>query len=289
MGSLSSPLFWSQASSSLGLLQQDGSLRYVLLDRSFKMKPLIRKSRTTFTQFLTSDTQARACKVAVNGNMYDLDFIAKVEDFFGVADDPSDTSPQGQVVENGRVVTGDSRPESFWFGQLISPTPDQWAWTYAAGKGNPPAQQTTLAAIGGVGPLIVGALPFGTIDRYRPGAPPGTVEPLIGEPPPPARPYLIQRSNRTFQDVNSRPPATGKTIIAYCAVKRTLLVAVQPHGASPGQTHESITSALAQQGFEVAVFFDGSDSATLVFDGKLVVAPGDRKNRTIDIGVGFRA
>ena len=99
--------------------------------------------------------------------------------------------------------------------------------------------------------------------------------------------YLIQRSNATFRSASALHPATGKTIVAYCHAKRTVLVAVQPHGVEPGQTHSTVAFALAQRGFESAGFYDGSDSATLIVDGKLVVMPADRKNNTMDIGLGF--
>jgi hypothetical protein len=98
---------------------------------------------------------------------------------------------------------------------------------------------------------------------------------------------LIQRNNATFQDASKRPPQTGKTILAYCWKRRMLLVAVQPDGASPGQTHTNLAQALAQRGFDSAVFLDGSTSATLVVDGKVEAAPAQVKNDSIDVGIGF--
>jgi hypothetical protein len=305
---LSSPTFWRDVSNAYGVLQHDGSLQYVLLDYKYKMRPLVRNVKSTFTQFLASDVHAKACKVIVNGTLYSLTNSGKFSVMLGRPDDPSDTTTQGLMVENGKVVAGDSRPKSFWFGQVINPNPspapaaskpgrksakkgpakpDPWPWTYKVGNGDPPLTPSTLGAIGGVAPLIINTLPYGTENRYKSGAPPKAIKPSTGEPSPEARPYLIQRSNATFTDVNNRPPATGKTILAYCSAKRTILIAVQPDGAGPGETHASITAALAQQGFDAAVFLDGSDSATLVLDGKVVVAPGDRKNETIDVGVGF--
>ncbi len=135
--------------------------------------------------------------------------------------------------------------------------------------------------------MIVGALRYGTGNAYRPGAPKGTDEPFTGQPPAPAMTYLIQRNNNTFQDVDRWPPATGKTIVAYCSEKRALLVAVQADGEGPGQRHSALASALAQRGFDAAVFYDGSDSATLAVDGRVIVRPGQRKDDTIDVGIGF--
>ncbi len=284
---LTSPTFWKDEAKSYGLLKQDGSLNYILLDNKFELQPLVRNTNTTFTQFISSDARAKRCKVVVNGNFYDITFSAKFAVLRGRPDTPTDTIIQGQIVEGGKVVAGDSRPLSFSFGQIMTPTKDAWPWTFAAGKGDPPGGPTVPAAIGGVEPLIVNTLPFGSENRYKQGAPPKLPEPLRGEPPPESRAYLIQRSNAAFQSASALPPTTGKTILAYCTAKRTLLIAVQQHGAGPGQTHSAITDALAQQGFEVAVFLDGSDSATMFVDGSLVVTPGDRKNETIDVGVGF--
>jgi hypothetical protein len=287
MAALANPMFWEEAARSVGRVQQDGSLRFVVLDRTYRMRPLVRSSATTFTQFLQSDGVAKSCKVAINGNLYGLDTWGGIAAFRGVPDDPKDTTIQGQIIDKGSVVAGDSRPQSFWFGQVTAPTGDAWNWTFRADAGDPPAQASTIAAVGGAGPLIISALRYGTGNDYRPGAPPKTDEPLTGQPPAAAMPYLIQRNNNTFRDVDGRPPGTGKTIVAYCSQKRALLIAVQADGEGPGQRHSALASVLAQRGFDAAVFYDGSDSATLAVDGKVIVRPGQRKDDTIDVGIGF--
>jgi hypothetical protein len=169
---------------------------------------------------------------------------------------------------------------------MTAATGDAWNWTYTAEQGDPPAGRL-LAAIGGIGPLIIRSLRYGVGNQYKPGAPKDTAEPGIGQPPDAAVPYLIQRNNETFRSANARPPTTGKTILAYSSENRMLLVAVQPDGAGPGETHGSLALALAQRGFDSAVFFDGSTSATLMVDGKLEVAPAKVKDDSIDVGVGF--
>jgi hypothetical protein len=285
MGMLDNPMFWVGQESNVGKLQTDGSLKFMLLNSDYSMLPLIRKKDTTFTDFLASDADAKKCKIIVNGNMYGLDKTGAFWVAVGRPDDPSDTLVQGRVVLQGKILAGDSRPQSFWFGQLLAPTPE--GSIFVADKGDPPVTPSTIAAIGGVGPLIAGAMTYGIGNLYKPGAPSGVNEPATGQPPAPAMPYLIQRNNETFRDASARPPETGKTIVAYCSQKKMLLVAVQPNGAAPGQTHSALASTLAQRGFDSAVFFDGSDSATLVVDGKLEVTPGARKNDSIDVGIGF--
>lgn len=290
MAALISKDFWPEAARSVGALLSDGSLQYVVLDKRYAMRPLIRNVKTMFTDFCLADAGAKSCKVIVNGNYYGLSgWSVGASASLGYPDDPKDTLIQGQIVIGGAVKAGDSRPQSFWFGQLAVPTTDPYGWAYTAAAGDPPKEASTIAAIGGVGPMIVNSLEFGAGNAYRSGAPPGIAEPLTGEPPPAVKPYLIQRNNETFKDVNRRAPETGKTILAYCSAKRAVFVAVQQDGASPGQTHANLAHSLAQQGFDTAVFLDGSDSATMILNGKIVVAPGKRKNDTIDVGVGFFA
>ncbi len=48
MPSLSDPNFWSTASAKVGVVQNDGSLLYVLLDKKYKMMPLVRDKDITF-------------------------------------------------------------------------------------------------------------------------------------------------------------------------------------------------------------------------------------------------
>ena len=236
---LGNPNFWSEIENSYNTLRRDGSLHYIVLKRTYRMQPLVRTVKTTFTQFLASDPTAKKCKVIVNGNLYGLDMWGTAAVLRGKPDDPADTSVQGQVVENGRVIAGDRRPESFWFGQVMDPT-GRTPWTCKAGKGDPPVAVSTLAAIGGVGPLIVGSLPYGSGNLYKPGAPAGLPEPKTGEPPPETMPYMIQRNNATFVDASGKPPQTAKTILAYCSAKGAMLVAVQQHGEAPGETHAQI-------------------------------------------------
>jgi len=299
MSALDNPSFWANTSALVGTLQTDGSLNYVLLDKTFKMVPLIRKSRTTFLDFLAGDAEAKKCSVIVNGNFFGLNTSGKYDVGWGhiVPDDPNDTEIEGRIIRNGVIVAGDSRPQSFWFGQISEFTMDAWHWYYAAEQGDPPVNPKTLAAIGGVGPLIAGAIKYGTSsvntltygvgNRYKPGAPPWVIEPAEGDPPPNAKPYLIQRNNNTFKSAEGHPIETGKTILAYCSWKRMLLVAAQEHGATPGVTYSSLATALTQRGFDAAVFLDGSDSAMLVMGGRVIVRPGERKNASIDVGVGF--
>jgi hypothetical protein len=288
VAALSDDKFWKDADKLVGRLQTDGPLSFMLLDNAYRMQPLIRKQRTTFTDFLAADPDAKKCKIIVNGNFYGLDKSGKASVFRGNPDDPSDTEIQGQIIIAGNVVAGDSRPLSFWFGQVAAPS-YEWKpepWVYTAGKGDPPAEKSTLAALGGIGPLLIGQLRYGVGNLYS-GCAPGVGQPATGEPPQAAMACLIQRNNETFRSANEHPDETGKVILAFNPVMLKLLVVVQQHGVTPGRSLQQIAFDLYNRGFQSGVFLDGSDSATMVVDGKVVIAPGDRKNNSIDVGVGF--
>lgn len=294
MPSLSDPNFWSTAPA--GIVQSDGSLRYILLDKQYQMMPLIRDRDVTFTDFLDSDSQAKKCDVIVNGNYFDYTYRQAAQARAHITVDPSDVKIQGQVVKGGKIVAGDSRPDSFWFGQRSTFTADPWGWYYVADKGDPPTGPKSPAAIGGVGPLITGDYGFGTSsvntikygvsNVYTAGAPPGA--PTVGQPPPDARRYLVQRSSKTIASLETKyPPEAGKTILAYCSYRRMLLVAVQPDGDSPGQNYPTLASNLADRGFDAAVLLDGSTSTTFIVRGTKIVTPSVLKDDLIDVGVGF--
>jgi hypothetical protein len=280
--SLSAPNFWKVAIPKEGLLQTDGSFQYVLIDFSYKLTPLIRSKTELFSAFIKRE--CASMKVAINGSYYGLTTSGKVSAALGSSGvAPSETTIEGQVVVGGKSVAGLSRPNHFYFAQLRRPTTTNIAWTYSSGKGDPPTGTEVMAAVGGLGPMIIGGLEFGPENQYKPG----TFGPRTGEPPKFLKPLMIQRSNATFADAESRPAATGKTIIAACTVYQKLLIGVQPHGQGAGQSYGYIAEALLKQGFDNSVFLDGSDSTTFMLDGKLLVAPGANKDETTNLALGF--
>lgn len=50
----------------------------------------------------------------------------------------------------------------------------------------------------------------------------------------------------------------------------------------------SSMSFMILEGADNAVFLDGSDSATLYFDGKFIIRPGENKNEFLSVAVGFK-
>lgn len=269
-----------------GALLRDGSLRYSLFLGPTSMVPLVRAADELFSSFVQSS--ARDLTMAVNGNYYDITTAGKADAYFG--HDPvgaAETLIEGQVVSGGRVVGGASRPIMFYFAQMAGNRPNTNVgpgWYFKAGRGNPPTGTGTIAAIGGLGPLIITSLPFGAGNLYRPGH----QGPATGEPGPAQSRYLVQRNNETFRSADSRPASTGKPILAYSAQSDALLVGVQQHGLGPRQSYRYIAQALAGNGFSDAIFLDGSDSAMMWFGGRFEVMPGDDKDETITVGLGFR-
>jgi exopolysaccharide biosynthesis protein len=75
--------------------------------------------------------------------------------------------------------------------------------------------------------------------------------------------------------------------LAYCVERNRLLVGLQEHGTTPGMKISQLAYDLLNLGFDDAVFLDGSDSATLMVDGKMIVSPAERKDNAIVVGVGF--
>lgn len=295
----SNPDFWNLVAPQEGKLLADKSLYYVVLDHGFSMKPIVRVDYELFTQTLRRE--GADMKVCVNGPFYDVDPPGKRDALLGHDPvDPVETTILGKVVRNGDRMIGASSPKMFYFGQFKEPaifpfgdardrscraprSGNGLRWSYLAGPGDPPEGVNTVSAIGGVGPMIVGATHFGTNNVYRPGA----TGPKTGDPGRAARANLIQRNNETFKAADRHPPETGKAILASHTGRRKLLIAVQPHGKAPGQKYKDVAGDLVNLGFDHAVFLDGSDSVTLMVDGAMIVSPGSNKDETNILGIGF--
>ncbi|WNG50857.1 phosphodiester glycosidase family protein [Archangium minus] len=191
-------------------------------------------------------------------------------------------TPEGRVVENGEVVAGVPSPEKFhlaWTPTSSSNLSSNWKF----GKGDPP--DNVALGFGGAIPVIINKTPYGVGNTYKPGA--SANAPATGEPGADA-PYLTQRNNRGFKELEARGPDVGKVIIGIDRDKDLLYVVAQEDGAKPGMRASEIRDSLLKLGVDDAVAFDGSDSATLTRDNKVVVEPGLRKDLTIPYGLGLR-
>lgn len=262
-----------------------------------------RKDGQTFTD-AAKKTNTSASETVINANLFE----DQREGWnFGYPSTPakhSDFRAQGQVIGGGKVVDGRPSSDTFYFSwnrkapeqatpqhgktskgkASVSPqaTPDpsnQWHF----GQGNPPAHADL--AFGGAIPVIIGGLPYGVGNQYKPGAPAGL--PATGDPGEKNRQFLKQRNNNGFADQEKRGDKLGKTIMAIERESNLLILVVQQQGEK-GMLLSEIRDTLMMLGVDDALSWDGSDSATLVTDDAIRVKPGDGKNNSIPDGIGFR-
>lgn len=244
-----------------------------------QMLMLVRKKKEFFTDFIANEAKAKALKVAVNGSYIDLTFGSSVA-VLTKSDplDPSEATPIGQVIQDGKLLAGTNSTGKFNFSQDTCGTQK-----FSASLGNPP--KSACSAIGGIAPILVGGLAYGAQNLYRAGVPSGA--PLTGDVDAKFRPYLTQKSNAMFSKLLSLGGEVGKVAIGYSNSTQKLVVLAQEHGKT-GFDANGIRTIFIGAGVNNAVFLDCSDSATLFYDGKLLAKPGTNKNEFLTIAVGFK-
>lgn len=99
------------------------------------------------------------------------------------------------------------------------------------------------------------------------------------------RKYLVQRSNAGYDGQNN--VLLGKSIVAYNSKTNAFMLVVQENGRV-GLDLTGIRDYLSGKGYDNAISFDGSDSATLIKDGDIMVAPNEYKDNAIPSGVNFQ-
>lgn len=189
-----------------------------------------------------------------------------------------------QSFHNSKKKVGSSEPERFFLSYRgEAAVPNSFTSTYSIGFGDPPLEK---CAIGGLGPLIINKLPYGSKNVYRPGVPPGA--PLIGDPGSVYSPYLLQRSSAHFAKVAAFSKRSGKVIFALNRESDVLLALVQPNDSKAGMSWDQVRDKLVSVATDDAVFLDGSDSALLVLKGVFVIQQDEIKNELTTVGLGFR-
>ena len=244
-----------------------------------QMVMLVRNKKETFTDFIAREAKAQSLSVVVNGSFIDLTRATQVLVHLGNSPlDPSDATPTGQVIQEGKLLSGISSPGKFSFAQDTCGKA-----RYSAAQGNPPA--SACSAIGGIAPIVIDDLPYGDRNLYKQGVPAGA--PTTGLVDAAYLPFLTQKSNTMFADVLKRGGDVGKTAIGYSNAKQCMLILSQSHGAA-GLDANGIRTVFVGAKVSNAVFLDCSDSATLYFDGKFLVTPGPVKNEYLTVAVGFK-
>ena len=244
-----------------------------------QMVMLVRRSTEYFTEFIEREAKAKGLKLVVNGSFINLSHATKIAVYMsGSARDASESTPNGEVIQEGKLLGGIESPGKFNFSQNTCGTQK-----FSAGMGNPP--QSSCSAIGGIAPILVDGFPYGAQNVYKAGVPAGA--PLTGDVDAKFKPFLTQKSNAMFNIVLGLGDTGGKTAVGYSTAMQKLLVIVQQDGA-PGRDANDFRTMFANRRADNAVFLDCSDSATLYYDGKFLVKPGSHKNEYLTVAVGFK-
>ncbi|MDX2036953.1 MAG: phosphodiester glycosidase family protein [Isosphaeraceae bacterium] len=255
----------------------DGDLYYVVMSIQTKMRLIIRTADEYFTTFVDREAVKQGVEVVVNGNYYDVNKTAMFWGVLGTSSDASNTSPEGRLVQDQRIIGGNAQPNRFYVAQRAA---QRWEF----GFGDPPSADTRCA-IGGLGPLIINGLKYGDGNTYSAGA--SSSAPATGEPSPADKPYLTQRNNENFKDYHRQGARRGKTIIGHASSDGKIIVLHQRDTASTGISLEALRDKLYACGVDNAVFLDGGNSSFLWVNRVWHTKPGDNKNYTNVVGVAF--
>ncbi|MEY4590452.1 MAG: hypothetical protein RL497_2528 [Pseudomonadota bacterium] len=265
-----------------------GNTHIIACTGGVQMIMLVRRTKEYFTDFIKRAAVEHDVKVVVNGSFTDLSYGAIAAVRLGNKPlEANESTPIGQVIQDGKLIAGTSSPGKYSFSQISGP----YAYTktmcgidqFSVQMGNGP--MATTSAIGGVAPIIIDGLPYGENNLYSAGAPNGA--PPKGEVDSKFKYFLTQKSNAMYSAILSRGGAVGKTAIGYSSSERTLFVVSQADGA-PGLDANGIRANFIAKRVNNAVFMDCSDSATLYYDGKFLIKPGDDKNEFLTVAVGFK-
>lgn len=260
----------------------DGDLQYVAMTIRARMAVIRRTKEELFSKTLDDAVADNKYRVAVNGSLYDVTSSGVTDALFG--HDPveaSETTPVGHVYINGMKVDG---RDSIAFYIAFEPTkPIADSYTFGGPKTQTPS---CVAGLGGMNPLIINGLPYGTKNRYSSGVPAGA--PNAGEPPAKYKPFLIQRSNNGYVQAAAKGDRTGKIAISISSSEKRILILTQPDGAPTGISVDSLRDKLVAVGVNNAIMLDGSDSVILNIGGTWHITQGENKEETCTIGLGFK-
>ena len=232
------------------------------------VSPVLRADGETFTNTALKKNTAQKIEYIINAQQFEGSKWKAMS-----AGDNSNFTSQGFTVLNSKIVTGRTSPTTFYFavskGQV------------SFGQGNAPADASF--AVGGGIPVLVNGLKYGAKNIYSEGAPAGLPE--VGDPGEANRKYLLQRSNAGYPLQDNA--TVGKTVLGYNSKTKAFMLVSQQHGVN-GMTLTQIRDYLSEKGYDNAISFDGSDSATLVNDNSIMTTPSGGKNNAIPSGVNFQ-
>jgi hypothetical protein len=287
---LSDPDLWEASSSSLsknGIVEfNEGDARVMIMKDDTRLVPVVRTEEEMFTNTATDAAQSNDLDVVVNAHQFEFKALGLAD--YAIGDDPVDPDgmlPQGLTMENGRVLAGRSSPDTFYIAQK---TDASGGVNNEFGFGDPPEDSTV--AFGGGFPIIIDGQKYNEENVYAPGT--SNKAPSSGDPGE-YKDQLLMRSNNGYKAFVQKyeqvvgDASTGKVVVAHNSSNNTMAVVVQPNGADDGIFLSELRDKLADAGFDNAIAYDGSSSATLVKDGQLEIEPSHDKNKTVNTGIGF--
>lgn len=217
-----------------------------------------RTSGGTFTDAALKSDSKRSNEYIVNMQQYEmLTYSAKASYYVGSNVNLNEMQTQGLTVANGKTQPGGRSSNSYFISQNNS-------GNWSAGIGDPPSD--SKIGFGGGIPLIVNGMPYGASKKYD------------------SKGKMIQNSSAGFPMQNNN--TVGKTVLAFDG-KGNFMIVSQENGVN-GLTLDGIRNELVKNGYTNAVSFDGSTSATLVKDNKIITKPDSRKDNSIPVGVQIR-
>lgn len=157
----------------------------------------------------------------------------------------------GQAVIGGRAY-GKSAPGLYYFSTV---TGRDGAKRLAFGKGDPPKIGGEVG-FGGGDPLLIGGQ---DVPGYN----------------------LVWKAHHGV-------PGKGKNIVAYNSKRNVAAIFVQRDGKA-GYKLESVRDYIRNAGFDYALMYDGSRSASLNYRGNQIISPGIDRQILIPLGIGFRS
>jgi hypothetical protein len=251
-------------------LSIESGVYFIKLD-NVNISFVIRKSSEYFTTAVAGKDCPETQDYSINTQMYSAGTFSS----YATARNPQPVdgyTSQGYNVEKGKIISGRSSPQTFYFAQSAN------SCKWSCGQGDVPAD--SYIGFGGGTPIFLNGMKYGETNIYIPGAPANL--PTTGAVATENLKYLSQKSNGVYKAQNKKD--LGKTILGYNSTKSQWIIVSQKSGTS-GLTLDEIRDKLIGMGYDQILGFDGSTSSTLAQDKTLLVSPANYKNATMITGV----
>ncbi|WP_312393622.1 RHS repeat-associated core domain-containing protein [Chryseobacterium sp.] len=224
---------------------------YFIPMKVHSMAMVTRSTGGTFTDAAIKRNTRFPNEFVVNMQQYETSSMSYK---FGKNVDMNDIKTQGLTIVRGKQQPYGRSSNSYYMAV-------DNGGSFSAGLGNPPTD--SKMAFGGGIPLIINGMPYGAEKKYDSSG------------------KMIQNSSAGYPFQNDS--SVGKTILAFNSDGNFMIVSQQD--GNNGMNLDQIRDYLISKKFTNAISFDGSTSATLVQDGKIVVKPSDRKDNSIPVGL----